>query len=189
VNRYAPGSPGKPSGNRVSTLVFIHGPNGVGKSTVCEAVHRRLPHSAWLESEWCRMVHPFVWNEEIIALTTRNLTQMLTNYLTCAWIDVVIFSYGFHGPRQGIWNAVVEGLQEVPYRSVPITLTCTEEANAARMTQGGRDANRIRRALATRDFYDALPYPRIDTTHLTVEQAAERVIELIQSDSQPAASR
>lgn len=164
----------------MNTFVFIHGPNGVGKSTVCKAVHHQLSHSAWLESEWCRMTNPFIWNEEMISLTTNNLTQVLRSYLACACLDYVIFSYGFHGPRQQIWETVLNNLRDIPYTFAPITLTCGEEEHIARMTRDGRDPARIQRALATRPLYNALPYPAIDTTHLTINQTADRVIEIVQ---------
>ena len=165
----------------MNTFIFINGPNGVGKSTVCEALHHRLPRSAWLESEWCRMTNPFAWNEEIISLTISNITHMLRSYLACAWLDYVIFPYGFHGPRQRIWDTVFTHLQDVPYTFVPITLTCGEEENVARMTHDGRDDARIQRAVAVRYLYEALPYPRIDTTGLTVDQTVERVLVTLQA--------
>jgi energy-coupling factor transporter ATP-binding protein EcfA2 len=173
----------------MGTLVFVHGPNGVGKSTVCKAVHQLLPHSARLESEWCRMTNPFIWNEDIISLTKHNMTQILRGYLTCSWLDYVIFPYGFHGPRQQIWDTVLGNLADISYIFAPITLTCGEEEHVARMTQDGRDQARIERALATRRLYDALPYPRIDTTHLTIDQTAARAIEIVREFARTGACR
>jgi energy-coupling factor transporter ATP-binding protein EcfA2 len=164
----------------MNTFVFIHGPNGVGKSTVCKAVHHRLSHSAWLESEWCRMTHPFVLNGETIPVTIGNITHILRSYLACSWLDYVIFSYGFHGPRRQIWETVLSNLQDIPYVFAPITLTCDREENITRMVYDGRDQARIQHALAVGYLYDALPYPKIDTTHLTIEQTADRVIEIVQ---------
>ena len=124
------------------------------------------------------MTRPFVLNEATIALTIANMTQMLRNYLSCSWLDYVLFSYGFHGARQRIWDTVHAHLQDVPHTFVPITLTCSEEENVARMRRDGRDRDRIQRAIANRGLYNALPYPAIDTTHLTIEQTADRVIEI-----------
>ena len=163
----------------MSTLIFIHGPNGVGKSTVCNAIHHQLPHSARLESEWCRMTNPFIWNDAIISLTMNNITQMLRGYLSCTWLRYVIFPYGFHGPRQQIWDAVLNNLRDIHYDFAPITLVCREEEHITRMIRDGRDPARIQRALAARYLYDALPYPRIDTTHLTIDQTADRVIQVV----------
>jgi hypothetical protein len=165
----------------MNTFIFINGPNGVGKSTVCKALHQRLSPSAWLESEWCRMTNPFVWNEEIISLTTANITHMLRSYLACPWLDYVIFAYGFHGPRQRIWDTVFGSLQDLPHRFMPITLTCDETENIARMTRDGRDGARIQRAMAVRHLYDGLPYPTIDTTALTVDQSVDRILVTIES--------
>jgi hypothetical protein len=175
----------------MSTLIFLHGPNGVGKSAVCKTVHHLLPRSAWLESEWCRMTNPFIWNEDITSLTMHNITQMLRGYLTCAWLDYVLFPYGFHGPRQQIWKTVLSNLADIPYTFAPITLVCGEEEHIARMKRDGRDQARIQRALAARYLYDALPHPRIDTTHLTIDQTADHVIEIVRGlrEQSPARSR
>ena len=125
------------------------------------------------------MTRPFILNEATIALTIANMTQMLRNYLSCSWLDYVLFSYGFHGARQRIWDTVHDALQDVPHTFVPITLTCDEAENVARMKRDGRDRGRIERAIANRGLYDGLPHPLIDATHLTVEQTADRVIEIV----------
>jgi hypothetical protein len=129
------------------------------------------------------MTNPFILNEESIALTISNMTHMLRSYLSCSWLDYVIMSYGFHGARQQIWDIVQTNLQSIPHTFVPITLTCGTEENIARMTRDGRDLARIRRAISVREIYDALPYPKIDTTHLTIEQTADRVIAIVQEGS------
>jgi cytidylate kinase len=165
----------------MNTLIFLHGPNGVGKSSVCKTLHHRLRPSARLESEWCRMTNPFILNKESIALTITNMTHMLRSYLSCSWLDYVIMSYGFHGARQQIWDTVRSNLEGIPYTFVPITLTCDTEKNIARMTRDGRDQARITRVMSVRGIYDALPYPRIDTTHLTIGQVADRVVEIVKT--------
>ena len=164
----------------MTTFIFIHGPNGVGKSSVCHALQRKLQHSARLESEWCRMINPFILTEESIALTIANMTQMLQNYLSCSWLDYVIMPYGFHGARQHIWDTVQAKLQSIPHNFVPITLTCSEGENIARMVHDGRSRERIQRAIAVRCLYESLPYPRIDTTSLTIDQTVDRVIKIVQ---------
>jgi hypothetical protein len=104
---------------------------------------------------------------------------MLRSYLACLWLDYVVFSYGFHGPRQQIWETVLGNLEEIPYVFCPITLACDEQENIARMIGDGRDQARIQRALAVRHLYDSLPYYKIDTTDLTVDQTTDRVIQLV----------
>ncbi len=125
------------------------------------------------------MTNPFLLNDATISLTVNNITHMLRGYLTCTWLDYVVFSYGFHGPRQQIWEAILSNLRDISYTFVPITLTCEESEHIVRMARDGRDPTRIRRALAARNLYNALPYPTIDTTYLTGNQTAERVIEIV----------
>ena len=127
------------------------------------------------------MLNPFTWNDDSIALTINNITHMLRGYLACAWLEYVIFSYGFHGPRQQIWNTILANLQDIAYTFIPITLTCNEVENVTRMIRDGRDQARIQRALQARSLYETLPYPIIDTTHLTIDEVADRIREIVRS--------
>jgi len=142
----------------MKTLIFIHGPNGVGKSTACARLHRRLPGSARLESEWCRMINPFTFTPEVEALTERNMTHLLRGYLECSTVDHIIFTWGLHGPRQRIWLRVLDNLRDLPFHLLPIVLTCSEEENIRRMTQDGRIPERIRYALQARPLPDREPF-------------------------------
>lgn len=160
-------------------LIFIHGPNGVGKSTLCKALNKTILNSAWLESEWCRMTNPFTFTEEIISLVERNITFMLRSYLECSSLEYIIFNYGFHGPRQQIYDNVINNLRDLEYTFIPITITCSTEENIWRMIQDGRDNERINRALSSRSLYYNLNYPRIDTTNMTVEETIYQVLDII----------
>jgi cytidylate kinase len=162
-------------------LIFIHGPNGVGKSTLCKALLASLPNSAWVESEWCRMTNPFAFTEEYIQITERNMTFLLRSYLECSTLDFVIFNYGFHGPRKQIFDNVISNLSDIDYQFVPITITCSYEENKLRMIKDGRDEERIKRALVVRGIYEGLGYPVVDTTHLTVEETVDKVIDIVES--------
>lgn len=62
-------------------LIFIHGPNGVGKSTLCKKLNQVLSNSAWLESEWCRCINPFNFKQEIELITEKNMSFILRSYL------------------------------------------------------------------------------------------------------------
>jgi len=129
------------------------------------------------------MINPFVLNEETIPLTIGNISGMLSSYLTCNWVDYVVFPYGFHGARQQIWTAVQRNLAEVPHRFIPITLTCSLQENTDRMKRDRRDAARIQRALASRNLYDSLPYPTIDSTKLSVNETADKVIAIVHENT------
>ncbi|MCM0650052.1 hypothetical protein NBE98_16915 [Clostridium swellfunianum] len=139
----------------------------------------QIENSAWLESEWCRRTNPFVFNDEIIKMTEKNLSFMLRSYLECSSIEYVIFNYGFHGPRKKIFENVLKNLSDLTYKLIPITITCSYEENVIRMVRDGRDEERIYRVLSVRDIYDNLDSPSIDTTDLNLEEIVRKVLELI----------
>jgi cytidylate kinase len=160
-------------------LIFIHGPNGVGKSTLCKELSKKIHNSAWIESEWCRMTNPFVLNDEFIRMVEKNLSFMLRSYLESSSLEYVIFNYGFHGPRKQIFENILKNIGDMDYKLVPITITCSCEENRTRMLKDGRDEERIRRALAVRNIYDNLGNHVIDTTGMSVEEAVHKVLELV----------
>jgi len=165
----------------MKTLIFIHGPNGVGKSTTCKRLFRRLPHSSWLDSEWCRMINPFDLTPETELLAERHISLLLRGYLECSLVEHVIFCYGLHGPRQRIYDRVLHNLDDLSFHLLPITLTCSEEENTRRIIQDGRDApGYIQHSLRARDVYEGLPYPVMDSTGLSVEETVDHILLLLQ---------
>ena len=136
-------------------------------------------NSAWLDSDWCRMTNPFSFTDEAIELTINNMTQMLKSYLTCSSIEYIIFNYGFHGPRRKIYDKVMENISVIEFKFIPIMITCSVEENIKRMTNDGRDTDRIKRALAVRSIYDGIETSKIDTTELTVEMTVNKLVEII----------
>ena len=80
-----------------------------------------------------------------------------------------------------MYERVLHNLQDLSFHLLPITLTCSEEENARRMVQDGRDAaGYIQRSLQTRVAYDGLPYPVIDSTYLSVEETVDQILLLLQ---------
>ena len=170
----------------MKTLILINGPNGVGKSTTCACLHQYLPHSSWLDSEWCRMINPFGFTPEIELLTERHISLLLRGYLECSLVEYVIFSWGFHGPRKRIFNRVLHHLQDLTFQLLPITLVCSEEENIRRMEQDGREDERIQGGLQTRPLYESQANKTIDTTLLTVEETVKEILAILRDDQRQA---
>lgn len=94
----------------------------------------------------------------------------------------IIFPYGFHGERRKISEQVISRLREngISFEVCPVILKYCKEENIRRAIKDGRDMERIRHGIKnTFHFYDKYVYPAIDSTDLQPDQAAEKIIEII----------
>lgn len=165
-------------------LITIVGPNGVGKSTTAKALVQMRPKTAYVDSDWCRVINPFAFTESTKKTVTDNIFCLLRNDLLCDDIDCVIFTYGFHGERQSIFDEVIARLrrENILFDLHIVVLHCTYDENIRRATADGRDPERIERGMKTTfSFYETKPYPVIETTNLTPTQAARAVLRLSES--------
>lgn len=160
-------------------LIVLIGPNGVGKSTVAENIVMQLEKSAFVDSDCCRVINPFEFTEITKQTITENIYCLLRNYLTCEDINTVVFTYGWHGERKGIYDKVIEKLRNdnIVFNEKIIVLKCSMAENIRRATADGRDTARISRGIErTFSFYDGYDYPCIDTTEMEPAQVAEQII-------------
>lgn len=161
----------------MKNLLFLCGPNGIGKTTICKEIVQQLPHSAYVDSDPCRVMNPFVLDDQTIPTIFKNIGGLLRNYLTCPVVDTVIFSYGFHGRRREVFEAVFAELSGIEYRFVPFLLCCGETENRRRMMADHRNPERMQSALEeSRKAFDGVPYPQIDITDLSAPDAAKTIL-------------
>lgn len=158
-------------------LLFLCGPNGIGKTTICKSILSRLPGSAYVDSDGCRMMNPFVLDDRTIPTIAKNISGLIGNYLACDAVQTVIFSFGFHGRRKEVFDRVMRALPMRELRFAPFALICSDKENLRRMKADGRDVDRMERALKTaREAYWDIEYPQIDITDLSADEAATRII-------------
>lgn len=161
----------------MKNFLFLCGPNGIGKTTVSRHIVQIRPHTAYVDSDPCRLMNPFELNDETIPTIAKNISDMIGNYLDCPAVDTVIFTYGFHGRRKEVFERILQNLSGREYRFLPFLLCCEEAENVKRMTGDGRDPARIARAIAqSRQAFENVPYPRIDVTRLNIEQSAQTIL-------------
>ncbi|MDD4296704.1 MAG: ATP-binding protein [Ruminiclostridium sp.] len=162
----------------MKNLLFICGPNGIGKTTICKEIIRKLPNSAYVDSDPCRLMNPFILNDETIPTIAKNISDLLINYIDCTIIETVIFLYGFHGRRREVFEIVMKTVSERDFNFIPFLLACSEEENIKRMDIDNRSTERKQRAIEeSRKAFDNIPYPQIEITDFTVSEAAENIIE------------
>lgn len=158
-------------------LLFICGPNGIGKTTICKEIIRNLPKSAYVDSDPCRFMNPFILNGETIPTIAKNISDLLTNYIDCTVIETVIFSYGFHGKRREVFDIVMKTVSEREFNFIPFLLTCSKEENIKRIDMDNRSPQRKQRAIEeSREAFHDIPYSKIDITDFSAVEAAEDII-------------
>lgn len=160
-------------------LIVLIGPNGVGKSTTAEALLKQKEKTAYVDSDWCRVMNPFSLTEKTKQTVINNIYCLLRNYLICNDIETVVFPYSWHGDRKEIYDTVINRLKQdkVQFEEKIYILKCSREENERRARKDGRDEARIKRGMEmTFSFYDELKYPCIDTTEMTPEQVAAKIV-------------
>ncbi len=168
------------------TLYLIGGPMGVGKTAVCQRLKARLEGSVFLDGDWCWDMHPFRVTEETRALVLDNITCLLDRFLRCTAFDHVIFCWVMH--RQEIVDDILSRLDTRNVRVVHLSLTCSPEALAKRLGQdvrkGLREAEVIPHSLAYLPLYEAVGGLHLDTTELTIDEAAGEILRMARQEEE-----
>lgn len=162
----------------MKNLLFLCGPNGIGKTTISKEILNNIPNSAYVDSDPCRMMNPFALNDVTIPIIAKNISDLITNYLNCTTVNTVIFSYGFHGRRKEVFEMVISNISNLEYNFVPFLLWCDLEENINRMKFDNRSEERIKRTIEqSRKAFRYVSYPKIDITNLSVVESAKFIIE------------
>ena len=159
-------------------LIVIIGPNEVGKSTAAKEFVERYTRTAYVDSDWCRVMNPFEFTEIKKKTVLKNIYCVLHNYLFCDEIDTVVFTYSWHGSRKEIYDEIIEKLKKdnVVFKENIVILKCTMTEIIKRAREDGRDEVRIKRGIETTcNFYEKYDYPCIDTTDMTPLEVAEKI--------------
>ena len=77
----------------MKTLYLVGGPMGVGKTSVCQLLKRRLDRCAFLDGDWCWDMDPFVVNDETKEMVLDNICFVLDRFLHCTEFENVVFCW------------------------------------------------------------------------------------------------
>ena len=147
-------------------LIFLGGTMGVGKTAAARALQKRLPGCAMLDGDWCWDIRPSVVNEETKAMVTDNILHQLRAFLRCSAVQNIVFCWVMH--EQSIIDGLLEGLAGEEFRFWNFSLTCTEEALAARLGKdvaaGIREADVIGRSLPRLPLYERVASRKVDVS-------------------------
>lgn len=163
------------------SLYLIGGPMGVGKTTVCQLLKRRLERAVFLDGDWCWDADPFQVTDETKQMVLDNIRYLLNSFLGCSAYQNILFCWVMH--EQSILDVILSGLALDGCEVCALSLICTPEVLEERLRQdirrGLRGPDSIPRSQSRLPLYDSLRTQKIDVSHLTPEQTAERIAALL----------
>jgi len=158
---------------------------GVGKTTICKELLDLLPHSSLLDGDWCWIMNPWVVNDETRKMVEDNIAHVLKNFLNCSIYEYVIFCWVMH--QKSIIDAVLSSLGNAEYDLHIFTLVCSEEILKKRLLADKCrkiEHDTITRSLERQPLYETIGTEKIDVSHMSARQAAEKIALLIEQSKQ-----
>ena len=150
---------------------------GVGKTTTCQILKKKLDRAVFLDGDWCWDADPFQVTEETKNMVEKNICFLLNQFLHCSAYENVIFCWVMH--EQSIIDSILSGIDCSACRVISISLVCTPEALKKRLQrdieEGRRETGVLSRSLARIPLYQALHTKKIDVSGCTPEEAADQI--------------
>lgn len=162
----------------MKNLYLIGGAMGIGKTTACQIMKKRMDASVFLDGDWCWDMNPFTVNQETKQMVLENIHFLLNQFLRCSVIENIIFCWVMN--LDEIINDVIGGLELENVDVHKVSLICTESELRKRLAKdiknGLRTTDVISRSVSRLNMYKNLDTVKIDVTNLTPEQTAEMII-------------
>ncbi len=153
---------------------------GIGKTTVCQILKSKLPNCVFLDGDWCWDMNPFQVTDETKQMVMENICFLLNQFIRCGAYENIIFCWVMH--QQEIIDEILSKLETNDYLVHNISLVCSEEELRKRLQKdvdaGSRTEDVVARSIARIGLYRELDTEKIDVSHMTPEQTAERIVEI-----------
>ncbi|MBE6037782.1 MAG: nucleotide kinase [Anaerofustis stercorihominis] len=162
----------------MKNIYLIGGAMGVGKTTACRELKRKLDKSVFLDGDWCWDMDPFVVTEETKKMVTDNICYLLNNFIKCSEYENIIFCWVMH--EQYIIDDILGRLNTNGCNVRCISLICGADSLAERLKKdiqkGIRSEDIIQRSLSYLPLYDKLTTEKINISNISPEDAANIII-------------
>ncbi len=162
-------------------LFFIGGTMGVGKTTVCQNLKKKLSHSVYLDGDWCWDANPFQVTDETKKMVIDNVCYLLNNFLQCSAYENIIFSWVMH--EQSIIDTIVSKINAESFQFINISLIADELTIKQRLLNdikhGLRTMDMIERSIEKIPMYKNLSTIKIDTSNQSTDETVQEIINIV----------
>lgn len=159
-------------------MFLIGGTMGVGKTTVCQILKKKMEKAVFLDGDWCWDADPFQVDEETKAMVMDNICHLLNNFIHCSAYETVIFCWVMH--EQRIIQQILSSLDLTDCDVQIISLVCSEAALTERLQRdiqaGIRQEDVLERSIRRIRLYDKLATVKIDVSEISAESAAQQIM-------------
>lgn len=165
---------------KLKNLYLIGGTMGVGKTTVCQDLKRKLDNAVFLDGDWCWDANPFQVTEETKIMVIENICFLLNQFLHCSTYENIIFCWVMH--EQSIINDIKSKLDLADCNVKNITLVCSKEKLIDRLKKdvekGIRKDDVIQRSVERIELYKSLNTIKLDVSNNSVNEVVEIISKL-----------
>ena len=159
-------------------VILINGPMGVGKTTVGRCIADHFPGTAFIDGDWCMDIHPFIGNDETKAMAVDNILHMIGNYQKCSLCSMVVMAWLMDDPW--VIQRIKDGLSTLRTDVKSVTLVCNMESLVRRWNSDHgcdwRTDEWLNISLKSLPAFASMDHV-IDSSHLTVEQVADLIVQ------------
>lgn len=158
-------------------LILVTGAPGVGKSTLCKELFCSINGCAWLDSDWCWMINPWIpkTSEEKI-FVEGSFSRILRGYLENNDIHTVLFSWVMSSTS--MFDLITKPLSNMSLDIRKIALICDKDQYIERMKSDGRRDDQINFPYPIDNFYK-LGASIIDTSTLSKLETVKIALNII----------
>lgn len=158
-------------------LVLVTGAPGVGKSTLCKDLFHSINGCAWLDSDWCWMINPWIpKTSEQKRDVEGTFSRILHGYLENDGISTVLFSWVMSSTW--MFDLITEPLSNMTLDIRKIALVCDREQYIERIKSDDRRDELVSFPSSMDNFY-TLGASVIDTTALSKSATVKIALNLI----------
>ena len=153
---------------------------GVGKTSVCRIMKRKLDNAVFLDGDWLWDSDPFRVTEETKTMVMDNICHVLNNFLRCSEYKNIIFCWVMH--EQDIIDQILARIDTRKCKILKISLICNKEILKDRLqidiNNGIRSGDIITRSLEYLTFYKKLNTYKIDTAEKDPDKVCDEILKI-----------